>query len=54
MKEMFLTRPQREALKQLVHAGGVVFVNQKKDGFEGLRANHAIALIVAGAAKIEG
>jgi hypothetical protein len=52
MKEMFLTRPQREALDKLVHAGGVVFANKKKDGFEGLRANGAIALLFVGAAAI--
>lgn len=52
MIEMFLTRPQREALDKLKRAEGVVFANKKKDGFEGLRANDAIALLMVGAAAI--
>lgn len=53
MIEMLLTRPQRDALEKLVRAGGIAFMNKKKDGFEGLRANDAIALLSAGAAAID-
>lgn len=52
--ELLLTAVQREALAEFVRLGGVVYVNQKRDGFEEFRTRQAVALIIAGAAAVEG
>jgi hypothetical protein len=49
-----LTRPQQDALDEFLRAGTVVFVNQKRDGFENFHAKKAIALLIARVAEIEG
>lgn len=49
----FLTQPQRDALDRLLRAGGVVFVNAKKNGFEQLRAQDAITLMIGRLAELE-
>lgn len=48
-----LTQPQREALERLARAGGVVFMNGKKDGFEQLRSKDAITLLLGRLAELE-
>lgn len=53
MKELLLTAPQREALDRLVNAGGVAFVNQKRNGFDQFRACDALALLIARLAEVE-
>lgn len=53
MKELLLTAPQREALDRLVDAGGVAFVNQKRNGFDQFRACDALALLIGRLAEVE-
>jgi hypothetical protein len=53
MKEGLLTVPQREALDRFVKAGGVAFVNAKKNGFDQFRAQDALALIIGNLVVVE-
>lgn len=53
LKKGFLTKTQLEALEAFNKLDGVAFFNSKQDGFDQLRASHAIALLSCGAAAID-